>query len=239
MKQKRCEEIEPWIMGLHDGALAPEQVQEVEAHLSVCTACTDRLREVQRVGSLIRETLREEAAGERFVGFVEAVKDRIGLKVPGKAILIRPRLKHLLFPSAVTVGALALAMLFILWLIPWEKRLIHSPEQTTGLQVIQAEMGRLQGQLGLGIRNYASLQFALAQEEMAFQRELSLLLGSSSFYKDRGGYQETLGRMIRDYAFVRYYAERWGGRGQERIGMGIRDVAQLNFNLRSKPLRNL
>ena len=239
MKQKRCEEIEPWIMGRYDGALTPEQLQEVEAHLSLCMACTAKLTEIERGGSLIRGTLRDETAGEEFIGFVEAVERRIGSEMPGKDILMRPRLKHLLFPIGVTAGAFALVMLFILWLSPWEKKQVHAPANRFGLQAIEREIGRLQGELGLGIRNYASLQFTLAEEEKLFQKELSLLLASSSLYEDQGIYQEMLGRTIRDYAFVRHYSKQWAGRDQERVGMGIRDVARLHFASHSDHLRSL
>lgn len=235
MENKRgCESLEVLLTGYHDGVLSQNETRRVEQHLEACSDCSLALKEMERVGEIMRETLKEEVLAQDFKEFSKPLQSQMKFKEFLFKSPRRLRWKPFLFPSAIAVGALGLILVFVLWFQSQDLGMGPISVPTLGVKTAGVEKGKIQGKLGLGIRNYALLQFILGERERAYQERLSTIQSSFSFYETPGEFQEDLGRTIRDYAFVRYFAKHLGGAQQEVIGKGIQDMAKIQFLSESK-----
>jgi hypothetical protein len=235
MENKRdCESFEILLTGYHDGVLSPAEHRKVEQHLKDCADCSLALREMVRIGEIMRETLQEEVSSQDFKDFPKPIQSQVKLKdFPFDS----PRgfsWKPFLFPSAVAAGALGVLLGFVLWFETQDQRMGPFTVSIPGVQTAGPEREKIQGDLGLGIRNYALLQFILGERERAYQEMLSSIQSSPSFGENPGAYQEDLGRTIRDFAFIRHIGTYLGGTQQEVIGKGIRDMAKIQYLSESK-----
>jgi Ca-activated chloride channel family protein len=62
--KKNCEEISKLITDKLAGELTPEQEQFLEEHLKTCESCRKDLEELQKIWSMVRQTLKEEPLPE-------------------------------------------------------------------------------------------------------------------------------------------------------------------------------
>ena len=66
------EHVTPWLGAYHDGELKGHRLRQVEAHLSLCTACSAELEQLQMLRGLLQEHPVAEGLlpAERFVAQV-------------------------------------------------------------------------------------------------------------------------------------------------------------------------
>jgi anti-sigma factor RsiW len=72
----RCAEIVPLLGALADGAIAGSDRALVEAHLSTCAVCPDRVALLKAQGDALREVMAARSASVSFDGFADKVLAR-------------------------------------------------------------------------------------------------------------------------------------------------------------------
>jgi hypothetical protein len=234
--RKECEQIEPFLTGYLDEALFGEEFKRVQNHLRTCPDCSAAVEEYGKIGQLIRTALRSESEEASFDRFGETVMDRVRRESSREKPAEGTGWKRLLFPSGIAAGTLALAAAVLLWIQLADRSTLQTGPAFETEMTGHPEMARLQGELGLSIRDYAYLKFNLIDRHLAFEASMERLKETASQYPDPGTYQEELGRTIRDYGFVFYRGRQLGGGEQEKIGEKIRDVARLQYQSREKIL---
>ena len=79
---KRCAEVLPFLGALADGAIAEGDRTWVQAHLSACAACPDRLSLFMAQGAALREMVEAKSANISFDGFADRVLARTRKEKP-------------------------------------------------------------------------------------------------------------------------------------------------------------
>ncbi|HEX4385047.1 MAG TPA: zf-HC2 domain-containing protein [Myxococcales bacterium] len=72
----RCAEVVPLLGALTDGAIAESDRTWVQAHLSTCAVCPDRLSLLRAQGDALRELMTARGASISFDGFADKVLAR-------------------------------------------------------------------------------------------------------------------------------------------------------------------
>lgn len=79
---KRCAEVLPFLGALADEAIAEGDRAWVQAHLSACAACPDRLSLLKAQGAALREMIQARSAQVSFEGFADKVLARTRKEKP-------------------------------------------------------------------------------------------------------------------------------------------------------------
>lgn len=231
MKNKdACKNLEMLLSGYCDGELSAQEILKVENHLEGCPDCSTQLRETQKTGEMLREMIQKEVSKKDFTRFPQRIHFRMVSKksVSDSSSALGWRVSF--WSSRMAMGALAASLVLIFWFQPWEANQTRISKSSLDPGLVLGEQKRIQSKIGVKIRDYANLQFFLRKREEAYQERLSTLRDASFQYSNQGVFQEDLGRIIRDQAFIQFYAKRLGGMQQETIGQGIQDSAQLKFS---------